>query len=44
MIPKKIIRRIIGKQSTRLPLLKKLPVNMLDKMMSNTFGLDKLKK
>jgi hypothetical protein len=28
----------------RLPLLKKLPVNILDKMMSKTFGLDKLKK
>ena len=38
----KIIR--IGKQSTRLPLLKKLPVDMLDNMMSKTFGLDKLKK
>jgi NAD(P)-dependent dehydrogenase (short-subunit alcohol dehydrogenase family) len=38
----KIIR--IGKQSMRLPLLKKLPVNMLDNMMSRTFGLDKLKK
>jgi NAD(P)-dependent dehydrogenase (short-subunit alcohol dehydrogenase family) len=38
----KIIR--IGKQSTRLPLLKKLPMDMLDNMMSKTFGLDKLKK
>jgi short-subunit dehydrogenase len=38
----KIIR--IGKQSTRLPLLKKLPVDMLDAMMIKTFGLDKLKK
>jgi short-subunit dehydrogenase len=38
----KIIR--LGKQSTRLPLLKKLPVDMLDKMMSKMFGLDRLKK
>lgn len=38
----KIIR--IGKQSTRLPLLKKLPMDMLDNMMTKMFGLDKLKK
>jgi NAD(P)-dependent dehydrogenase (short-subunit alcohol dehydrogenase family) len=38
----KIIR--IGKQSMSLPFMKKLPVGMLDKMMSKTFGLDKLKK
>jgi len=37
----KVIR--IGKQSMRLPLLKKLPVSILDKMMIKSFGLDKLK-
>jgi hypothetical protein len=38
----KIIR--LGKQSTLLPLLTKLPVNQLDRMMSKSFGLDKLRK
>ncbi len=38
----KVIR--IGKQSTRLPLLKKLPMDMLDNMMTKMFGLDKLGK
>ena len=38
----KLIR--IGKQSMRLPLMKKLPVSMLDKIMMKKFGLDKLKK
>jgi NAD(P)-dependent dehydrogenase (short-subunit alcohol dehydrogenase family) len=38
----KIIR--LGKQSTLLPLLAKLPVNQLDRMMSKSFGLDKLKQ
>ena len=37
----KVIR--IGKQSMRLPLLKKLPMDMLDNMMTKTFGLDKLR-
>lgn len=38
----KIIR--LGKQSTQLPLLAKLPVSQFDKLMSKGFGLDKLKK
>jgi NAD(P)-dependent dehydrogenase (short-subunit alcohol dehydrogenase family) len=38
----KVIR--IGKQSVRLPLLKKLPLDMLDNKMTKMFGLDKLKK
>ena len=38
----KIIR--LGKQSRLLPLLTKLPVNQLDRMMSKSFGLNKLKK
>jgi len=33
----------IGKESIRFPLLKKLPVGLLDHMMSKEFGLDKLK-
>jgi len=38
----KLIR--IGRQSTLLPLLVRLPGNVLDNMMSKTFGLNKLKK
>jgi NAD(P)-dependent dehydrogenase (short-subunit alcohol dehydrogenase family) len=38
----KVIR--IGRQSTRMPLLKKLPMDMLDNMMTKMFGLDKLKQ
>ena len=34
----------IGKESTRLPLIKKLPVNLLDRIMIKKFGLEKLKK
>lgn len=41
----KIPKRIrIGHQSTLLPLLTRLPGNVLDNMMSKTFGLNKLKK
>jgi NAD(P)-dependent dehydrogenase (short-subunit alcohol dehydrogenase family) len=38
----KLIR--IGNESVRLPLLTKLPVDMLDNMMSKVFGLNILKK
>lgn len=38
----KLIR--IGKESTRLPLIKKLPVNLLDRILIKKFGLEKLKK
>lgn len=38
----KLIR--IGRQSTYLPLLTKLPGNILDNLMSKAFGLDKLGK
>jgi short-subunit dehydrogenase len=38
----KIIR--LGRESIRLPLLKKLPVNVVDYIVTKTFGLDKLKK
>jgi NAD(P)-dependent dehydrogenase (short-subunit alcohol dehydrogenase family) len=42
---KKIPRLIrIGRESVRLPLLKKLPVGLLDYIMTKAFGLDKLKK
>ncbi|MDD5170449.1 MAG: SDR family NAD(P)-dependent oxidoreductase [Syntrophales bacterium] len=37
----KLIR--IGKESIHLPLLKKLPVDLLDRLMSKNFGLDQLK-
>jgi len=37
----KLIR--IGRESTRLPLIKKLPVSLLDGLMQKTFGLEKLK-
>jgi NAD(P)-dependent dehydrogenase (short-subunit alcohol dehydrogenase family) len=41
----KIPKRIrIGHQSTLLPLLVRLPGNILDNMMTKTFGLNKLKK
>ncbi|MEE9910858.1 MAG: SDR family oxidoreductase [Deltaproteobacteria bacterium] len=38
----KIIR--LGKQSAQLPILAVLPTNQFDKLMSRSFGLDKLKK
>lgn len=38
----KLIR--IGNESTRLPLVKKLPINLLDQIMERTFELDKLKR
>jgi hypothetical protein len=34
----------IGRESVRLPLLKKLPVSVLDHIMTKTFGLNKLRK
>lgn len=37
----KIIR--IGKESIRMPFYKKLPVDLVDHLMSKAFGLDKLK-
>ncbi len=37
----KIIR--IGKESKRMPFYKKLPVDLVDHLMSKAFGLDKLK-
>lgn len=37
----KIIR--IGKESIRMPFYKKLPVDLVDHLMSKVFGLDKLK-
>ncbi|MEE9912348.1 MAG: SDR family NAD(P)-dependent oxidoreductase [Deltaproteobacteria bacterium] len=37
----KIIR--IGKESIRMPFYKKLPVDLVDRLMSKAFGLDKLK-
>jgi len=37
----KIIR--IGKESKRMPFYKKLPVDLVDRLMSKAFGLDKLK-
>jgi short-subunit dehydrogenase len=45
-LSRKRIPRIIrlGRESTRLPLLKKLPVNVVDYIVTKTFGLDKLKK
>lgn len=45
LLQKKIPRLIrIGKESARLPLAKKLPVNLLDRIMIKKFGLEKLKK
>lgn len=45
LLQKKIPKLIrIGKESTRLPLIKKLPVNLLDRIMIKKFGLEKLKK
>jgi hypothetical protein len=38
----KIIR--LGKQSTQLPVIAKLPTSQFDKIMSRGFGLNKLKK
>jgi NADP-dependent 3-hydroxy acid dehydrogenase YdfG len=45
LLQKKIPKLIrIGKESKRLPLIKKLPVNLLDRIMIKKFGLEKLKK
>ncbi|MDD3250289.1 MAG: SDR family NAD(P)-dependent oxidoreductase [Smithellaceae bacterium] len=45
LLQEKIPRLIrIGKESTRLPLIKKLPVNLLDRILIKKFGLEKLKK